>query len=147
MIWVWLVIANAAMLAHFAFIGFLIGGGFWAWRRPRLIFAHVPIAFWAYGIEAWHWTCPLTEIEQWARLRAGQPGLAPTGFIDTYIQDVMYPAELNQQVLLLVASVVLISWIGWIVLAVRRRGRARRHSEPARAASPGAQSPTAAARA
>ena len=125
MIWVWLIIATVAMLLHFGFIAFLIGGGFWAWRRPRLIWVHLVTAIWAFGIEAWHWTCPLTEIEQWARLNAGQPGLVPTGFIDTYIQDVMYPAELNPQVLLLVASVVVVSWVGYVALLLLRRRSAR----------------------
>lgn len=126
MIWVWLLVANVAMLLHFAFLGFLIGGGFWAWRRRLLIWPHVITAFWAFGIEAWHWTCPLTEVEQWARLNAGQPGLAPTGFIDTYIQNVMYPSELNQQVLMLVAAVVLLSWIGYLVRLWGFRRKRRR---------------------
>lgn len=123
MIWVWLVIANVAMLTHFGFLGFLIGGGFWAWRRRMLIWPHLVTAGWAFGIEAWHWTCPLTEIEQWARSNAGQEGLAPTGFIDTYIKDVMYPAELNGHVLMLVATVVLLSWLGHLVVLWRTRRR------------------------
>ena len=79
-----------------------------------------------FGIEAWHWVCPLTQLEHRSRVAAGQQGLAPTGFIDTYIQDVMYPAALNGQVLLLVACLVVASWVGFVVLAVRRRRRRAR---------------------
>lgn len=126
MIWVYLLVANAAMLAHFAFIGFLIVGGFLAWRWPWLIGVHVATAVWGFGIEAWHWVCPLTQLEHRSRVAAGQQGLAPTGFIDTYIQDVMYPAALNGQMLLLVACLVLASWVGFVVLALlRRRTRVR----------------------
>lgn len=125
MIWVYLLIANVAMLTHFAFLVFLIGGGFIAWRHPWVIWPHLVTAGWGFGIETWHWTCPLTELEDWSRKRAGMPGLAPTGFIDTYIQDVMYPAALNPQVLAGVAAVVLASWVGAGVAAWRRRSRKR----------------------
>lgn len=120
MIWVYLLIANVAMLAHLAFIGFLFCGGFLAWRRPRLLWLHLATAVWAFGIETWHWTCPLTEIEDWARRAAGQPGLADTGFIDTYIKGVLYPAELNSDVLRLAALIVLVSWLGFLAITWRR---------------------------
>ncbi|WP_226344043.1 DUF2784 domain-containing protein [Agilicoccus flavus] len=136
MIWVLLVIANVAMLAHFAFLVFLIGGGFVAWRHPWVAWPHLATAVWAFGIEAWHWVCPLTLLENWARHGAGMRGLAPTGFIDTYIQGVMYPAELNTQVLGVVATVVLASWLGAAVAAWRRR---RRRSPP----GPGEPTPQA----
>ncbi len=115
------ILADAAMIAHFGFLGFLIAGGFLAWRKPWVLAIHVPVAGWAVGIETLHWTCPLTELENWARLRAGQDGLAPTGFIDTYIAGTLYPVQAGRFVLTGAASIVLASWAGAFVRMRRRR--------------------------
>lgn len=102
-------IADATMVAHFLFLVYVALGGFLAWRWPRMIWPHLAVAAWGLisiaGVD-----CPLTWIEDWAREMAGERGLAPTGFIDHYIEGVIYPEEYAWAARLAVAGAVLASW-------------------------------------
>ncbi|GLW12241.1 hypothetical protein Misp01_73690 [Microtetraspora sp. NBRC 13810] len=117
-------IADATMTVHFLFLGYLAVGGFLAWVLPRTIAGHLAVAAWGLvsvtvGVE-----CPLTLLEDWARRNAGLPGLPPSGFIDHYIEGVVYPARYTGTVQLGVAVLIAVSWGGWALL---RRSRRRVH--------------------
>lgn len=118
------VLADATMLLHFAFLIYLLLGGFIAWRWPRTIVAHAAVVCWGVLIVVFELTCPLTGPEDYFRRQAGQGGL-PGGFIDTYIDGVIYPEQYVDEVRAVVALVVLISWIG-LAVRLRRSARARR---------------------
>jgi len=111
---VWLTVA-----AHFAFLAYLVVGGFLALRWPRTIWLHVPIVIWGVGIVTLRYDCPLTWLENWARPRAGMPALRE-GFIDHYITGVLYPANYVVVVEAVVFAIVIASWIAFAV-AMRRR--------------------------
>jgi hypothetical protein len=119
--------ADAVMLVHFGFIVFVVAGGFLAWRWPRAIWLHLSAALWGFATVAFAIRCPLTSFEDWARVRAGQSALRGTGFIDHYIENVIYPEEYTRQLQALAALVVLVSWVGfgWR----RRRARGRAHAD------------------
>ncbi|MEV4060732.1 DUF2784 domain-containing protein [Nonomuraea dietziae] len=113
-------IADAAMVVHFLFLAYLTLGGFFALRWARAIWAHLAVAAWGVvsivtGVE-----CPLTLVEDWGRRQAGLAGLTPSGFIDHYIEGVIYPEEHTNLVRLGVASLVVGSWFGYLW---RRRHR------------------------
>ncbi|MEV4162994.1 DUF2784 domain-containing protein [Nonomuraea dietziae] len=113
-------IADAAMVVHFLFLAYLTLGGFLALRWPRAIWAHLAVAAWGVmsivtGVE-----CPLTLVEDWGRRQAGLAGLTPSGFVDHYIEGVIYPEEHTNLVRLGVASLVVGSWFGYLW---RRRHR------------------------
>ena len=110
------VLAEVTMVVHFLFIAFVVFGGFVAWRRPKAIWLHLLAAGWGLCIVLFDLNCPLTHVEDWARERAGQSGLA-RGFIDTYLTGVMYPERYLDEVRLLIAVVVAVSYAG----LVRRR--------------------------
>jgi hypothetical protein len=112
-------VADAAMVAHFSFLAYLVVGGFVAWRWPRSIWVHVATALYGLFNVLIGWSCPLTHVENWGRRRAGDSTLPATGFIDHYLADVIYPKEHETLVQLLVAGVVIVSWIGFV--ARRRR--------------------------
>ena len=76
------------------------------------------------------WPCPLTHVENWGRARAGEATLPGTGFIDHYIAGVVYPKEHEALVQVLVALVVLTSWMGYLI---RRRRTGVRLFSPRRA--------------
>lgn len=116
-------LADVTMVVHFAFLAFVVLGGFLAWRWPRTIVLHAAAVFWGLLIVLFDLDCPLTGPEDYFRKEAGQGGL-PGGFIDTYITGVIYPAEYVDEVRLLVAAVVVVSWVGFAV-RMRRRARAR----------------------
>jgi hypothetical protein len=114
--------ADVVMLVHLVFLLYVALGGFLAWRRPGLIVLHVAAAAWGLLSATVGMDCPLTAWEDAARRHAGEQGL-PHGFIGTYLTGVIYPADRLVEAQLLVASVVLVSWIGF---AVRRRRSARK---------------------
>lgn len=116
------IIADVTMVVHFAVLGYVALGGFLAWRWPRLIWPHLAIAAWGV-ISIAGADCPLTLIEDRARRAAGEPGLPPSGFIDHYIEGVLYPGEYSRLVQLAVAAVVLVSWIGYVRRLRSRAGR------------------------
>jgi Protein of Unknown function (DUF2784) len=96
---------------HFAFIGYVVIGGFLALRWRRTIWLHVPAALWGAAI-AMKWTdCPLTWAERWARHRAGMPPLPPDGFIAHYVTGTLYPAGWLTGVDLVAFALVALSWV------------------------------------
>ena len=108
------------MVVHFAFLGYLVVGGFLAWRWPATIVAHLLTAGWGLVITVFSLRCPLTPVEDYFRRRAGEQGL-PNGFVDTYIEGVIYPERYVDVVRGLVALVVLVSWVGLVATVTRRR--------------------------
>jgi hypothetical protein len=111
------VLADVVMLAHFGFLLFVALGGFVAWRYRWVVVPHAAAIGWAVlsvaGVE-----CPLTGWEDGLRRLAGDEGL-PNGFIDTYVTGVVYPQEHLLAAQLLVASLVVASWAGLVVLSRR----------------------------
>lgn len=102
-----------AVAMHAAFIGYLVLGGFLAWRWPRTIAVHVATVVWGVGSVLIGYECPLTWLENWARISGGRPPLPSTGFIAHYITGVLYPADAVNLVRLLVVAVVFVSWVGF----------------------------------
>lgn len=105
-------LAELVMLVHFAVLVFLVIGGFLAWRWPRVLYFHLAMATWGLLIVLFPLACPLTWLENELRAAAGQPQLV-NGFIDTYIDGVLYPDSAARLVQVLVAVVVLVSWTGY----------------------------------
>lgn len=112
------------MVVHFAFLVYVVVGGFLAWRWPRTIILHALAAAWGLVIVLFAVPCPLTGPEDYFRHRAGQDGL-PGGFIDTYISGVIYPEQHLVLAQLAVAVCVAVSWIGLAVRTGRRHAAAR----------------------
>ncbi|KOX35083.1 hypothetical protein ADK67_00795 [Saccharothrix sp. NRRL B-16348] len=104
--------ADLVMVVHFAVLVFLVVGGFLAWRWPKVLYFHLAMATWGLLIILFPLACPLTWLENELRTAAGQPQLV-SGFIDTYIDGVLYPDSAARLVQVLVALVVLVSWFGY----------------------------------
>ncbi|MFI7124311.1 DUF2784 domain-containing protein [Nonomuraea sp. NPDC050153] len=109
------IIADLAMVTHFAFLAYMAVGGFLAWRWRRTIWAHLAVVAWGLfsivtGVE-----CPLTVVEDWGRRSAGLAGLPAGGFIDHYIEGVIYPEEYTNLARLGVAVLVLFSYVGYVL--------------------------------
>jgi len=105
----WLVTVVLAL--HFAYVAYVVVGGFLAWRWPKAIWPHLVACAWGALIVAGLVNCPLTWAEHWAREKAGQ-GRLEAGFVDRYLENVIYPGEYVAVAQAAVALVVAISWIG-----------------------------------
>ncbi|GGK34773.1 DUF2784 domain-containing protein [Nocardia camponoti] len=113
-------IVDVVAATHFAFIAYVVVGGFLAWRFPRTIWGHLVAVGWGFGTILVGFHCPLTYAENWARRGAGMPEL-PDGFIAHYLTGVLYPASALGTVRLVAAGCVVVSWVGYAVLAQRHR--------------------------
>lgn len=114
-------IADTAMVAHFAFLAYMVVGGFIAWRWRATIVAHIATALYGLFNVLIRWECPLTYVENWGRERAGDATLPGTGFIDHYLAGVIYPEQHETLIQLGVAVLVVISWVGFVIRGRRRR--------------------------
>ena len=113
------VLMYAIIVFHFLVIGYLIFGGFLILKWPKTLWTHLVICIWGLMIIAMPGiVCPLTWSENWARQRAG---LAPYsgGFINRYLENVLYPGRLTPYVQSSMALMVLCSWV--VAYVYRRR--------------------------
>lgn len=109
-------LADLVVVLHGAFVGFVVLGGFLAWRWRPLVWAHVPCAIWGALIEFKGWICPLTPLENYLRRRAGLEGYAG-GFVEHYVIPALYPAGLTRPAqALLGALVVVVNVVAYGVL-------------------------------
>lgn len=89
-------LADATLLLHLAFIAFVVVGGLFVGRWPRLPWLHVPAVLWAVTVELWGGICPLTPMENRLRQLGGEAGYAE-GFIEHYLWPIIYPAGLTRE--------------------------------------------------
>ena len=116
--------ADLLVIAHFAFICFVVLGGLLVLKWPRLAVIHIPAAAWGALVEFQGWLCPLTPLEQHFRSAAGAAGYTGS-FIEHYLLPVIYPAGLTRELQLqLGVFVVTVNAViyGWL-LARQLRNR------------------------
>jgi Protein of Unknown function (DUF2784) len=115
-------LADAVVVLHLAFILFVAVGALLACRWPWLTWLHVPALAWGVGIIAIGWDCPLTPLEQWLRRQDGES--YEGGFVDRYLEDVVYPAELTPLLRAVAVALVVLGYVRLRSLSRRRRGGA-----------------------
>lgn len=117
-------LADAAVVVHLVFLGYVVLGGFLAWHWRRTIWLHIVAVAWGAGIVLIGFDCPLTYVENWARERAGEAQLPSAGFIAHYLTGVVYPADALNLVRALAGLCVAVSWVGYLLLRRRYRHHA-----------------------
>lgn len=117
-------LADLVLVAHFAFLAFVVAGGVLVLRWPKLAWLHLPAVIWGALIEFSGWICPLTPLENDLRHRAGEAGYTG-GFIAHYVTRVLYPDGLTRgvQVVLGLLVLALNAAIYGTMLARARRNR------------------------
>lgn len=118
-----LILADAVLLLHLAFVLFVLFGGLLALKWPKAIWLHLPAAAWGVFVEFSGWVCPLTPLEIRLREQSGASGY--TGdFIGHYLQALLYPESLNRNTQLLFGTVALLvngATYFWLWRSGRRR--------------------------
>ena len=123
---IYAMLATLVVLTHFAFILFVMFGGFLMlrWRRaPRF---HLPAAAWGAFVELTGGVCPLTPLEHRLRRSAGGTGYAGD-FIEHYLVRIVYPPGLTQEMqVALGAGAILLNCAiyAWVVRRLRSGDRA-----------------------
>lgn len=115
-------LADLVLVVHFTFVLFVVLGGLLVVRWPRAAWLHIPAAIWGVLIEYTGWICPLTPLENSFRMRGGEAGYSG-GFIEHYIQPLLYPAGLTRSTQVVLGSLALVLNLiayGIVVLRMRR---------------------------
>ena len=110
-------LADLVVLVHFGFVLFVILGGMLVLRWKSVAWVHLPAATWGAIVEFMGWICPLTPLEIWLRVMAGQSGYQ-TGFIDHYLLPVLYPQNLTRDTQIWLGVLVLclnLAIYGWLI--------------------------------
>jgi hypothetical protein len=126
----WL-LADLVVVVHLAFIAFVAVGALLAWRRPWLLLLHGPSVAWALAGITVGVPCPLTPLEKSLRRLAGEEGY-PGGFVDHYVENVVYPGSLTPLLRALAALAIVTGYAGLL---------RRRHSPSASALRSGLPAP------
>lgn len=103
----YLVLADTTVLAHAAFVLFVVFGGIGVLRWRRLAWFHLPAAVWGVAIEMGGWVCPLTFLENRFRRLGGEAGYGGT-FIERYLEPLLYPLGLTRNVQFVFALIALL---------------------------------------
>jgi hypothetical protein len=113
--------AEVVLLAHLAFILFALMGAAIAARWRWIPVVHLPAAAWGFYVEITGRICPLTYLENYLRIKAGQSGYTES-FVEHYLVAIIYPAGLTREIQFALAAVVIavnLAIYGWLFV----RGR------------------------
>jgi hypothetical protein len=119
--------ADGVLVAHFAFIVFVLAGGLLVLRRPAWAAGHLPAVAWSAFAELTATVCPLTPLENSLRRAAGASGYQGS-FIEHYILPLIYPAGLTPRAQVVLGLVVLLVNVPVYALAWRRWNRERQRA-------------------
>jgi hypothetical protein len=109
-------LADLVLIAHFAFVLFVMLGGLLVLHRRRLVWLHVPAFLWGVLVQLANWTCPLTPLENWCRRMGGEAGYTG-GFVEYYLSAVLYPEQVTYTMrfalglLLMLLNVIVYSYV------------------------------------
>ena len=114
-------LADLVVVFHSLFVLFVLLGGFLLLWRSSVAWYHLPAVFWAAWLEFSGWVCPLTPLENLLREKGGIEGYN-VGFVEHYIEPVLYPASLDRQMQINLGIIVILINIGiYLAVWIRRR--------------------------
>lgn len=99
-------LAELVVVIHFAFVVFVVLGGFLILWWRKVIWLHLPAVLWSAWIELSGGICPLTPLENWFWIQGGQASY-PDDFVGNYILPLIYPKGLTRVTQIVLASIVI----------------------------------------
>ncbi len=122
---VYQIAADTVVVLHLVFVLFAILGSLLVLWRGYLLWFHLPAMIWAAWIEFRGGLCPLTPLENWLRRQGGMAGYQG-GFIEHYVEPLLYPPGLTRTTQVVLGAIVLIIDCGLYGLLLFRIWRASR---------------------
>ena len=122
---VYQIAADTVVVLHLAFVLFAVLGSLLVLWRRYLLWFHLPAMIWAAWIEFTGGLCPLTPLENWLRRQGGMAGYRG-GFIEHYVEPLLYPPGLTRTTQLILGAAVLLincGLYGLLLFRVWRDGR------------------------
>lgn len=120
-------LADAVLVLHLAFVGFVVAGGLAVLRWPRLAWLHLPALAWGAWVVLSGEVCPLTPLENALRQAAGG-GAYRDSFIEHYLIALIYPPAVQGPMgrgLQVGLGVALIAFNAFVYAVAWRRWRQR----------------------
>jgi len=114
--------ADALLIIHLAFILFVLVGGLLILKWRWIVTLHLPAVCWGVLVEFNHWICPLTPWENALRRSAGETSYE-TGFIEHYLSPIIYPAQLTDQLQLILGGIVIVinmAIYSWLIVKINK---------------------------
>jgi hypothetical protein len=112
-----LVLADAVVFLHLAWIVFLIIGAWPGSRWPWVKWTHLAALAFSITLQTFGWICPITYLEVWLRAAAGAGAYQGT-FIGHYLQQLVY-APLPT-ILIFVGTLIVVAVTLWVYFGRRR---------------------------
>jgi hypothetical protein len=113
-----LVLADAVVVLHMAFLVYMVLGGFLALRRFHLIWPHIGVIVYSFYVTLTSFTCPATTLQRWLLEKGGETPYQES-FIHQYLRGRLYPAELETAVWISCMAIAIASWV-FVVMRRRR---------------------------
>jgi Protein of Unknown function (DUF2784) len=115
------VLATLVVVAHVAFVAFVVIGGLLVVRWRKLLYLHLAAVVWAVYLEWSGAICPLTPLENTLRTAAGLEAYAGD-FVAEYVFPILYPEGLTRSAQLVIGTAVLaVNGCIYAMLLRRRR--------------------------
>jgi hypothetical protein len=116
-------LADAVVVLHLGFVGFVVLGGLLVLRWPRAAWGHLPAALWGVWVEFTGRICPLTPLENWLRRQGGGADYSAS-FVEHYLIPVLYPAALTRELQWILGGIVIaVNAAVYAVVLLTRRSR------------------------
>ena len=109
-------LADLVVLTHVGFVVFVVLGGFLVLRWRGAMWIHLLAVIWAAAVEFFGWACPLTPLENWLRVKAGEAAYS-SDFVARYLLPVLYPEGLTRALQLALGVFVIVvnlAIYGWM---------------------------------
>lgn len=120
----WNFLAFFLVITHLVFVAFALVGGVAVLRWPRLAWIHLPAVAWGAWVQFAHRICPLTPLENWLRVRAGEAAYS-SGFIEHYVAPVLYPSRMGSGLQVLLGGLLIAVNVCAYAVVWRRHRRRR----------------------
>ncbi|MFK2856254.1 DUF2784 domain-containing protein [Dyella humi] len=103
----YLLLADAVLALHLAFILFVCLGALLALKWRWVPWLQLPAAAWGVFVEASGWICPLTSLENYFRVHAGTAAYQGD-CLGHYLTATIYPDGLTRNIQFVLGAVVVI---------------------------------------